>query len=266
MKLYHRVERVFNELAALGVAPRDGIDVEQLTAFDQYHYLGTEAVDEAAYRLVLDDGSDVLEVGSGIGGPARHLAHRVGCRVTALELQPDLHEVAVELTRRCGLAERVAHLCGDILDGVDSHHDAVVSWLAFLHIPERPALYARCFDALRPGGGRYAEDFFARGRLTDAERETLARELSCEHVPNLAQYRDELSAAGFEGLELTDMTPAWTDFVAQRRAGFRARRERHVAVHGEAIVDGLDEFYTLVADLFRGGNLGGIRLVARKPG
>ena len=148
MKLYHQVERVFNELAALGIAPDDTIDVEQLVAFDQYHYLGTAAVDEAVRRLNLSADAEVLEVGSGIGGPSRHLAHAAGWRMTALELQPDLHEVATQLTRRCGLAERVAHRCGNILDGVGSRHDALVSWLTFLHIAERPALYARCFDAL----------------------------------------------------------------------------------------------------------------------
>nr|MDJ0957460.1 hypothetical protein [Arenicellales bacterium] len=75
MKLYHQVDRVFNELEALGYGPNDRVDIDRLTAFDQYHYLGTEAVDEAIERLQLNAGMRVLEVGGGIGGPSRHIAH-----------------------------------------------------------------------------------------------------------------------------------------------------------------------------------------------
>lgn len=267
MKLYHQVERVFNELRALGIAPDAPIDVRQLVAFDQYHYLGTEAVDEAVRRLGLAPGLHVLEVGSGIGGPSRHLAHSCGCRMTALELQPDLHATAVRLTARCGLSLRVDHRCGDVLDGVrPGGYDAVVSWLTFLHIPQRARLYARCFEALKPGGGLYVEDYFARGELTPDERDSLARDVFCERVPSMDEYREELSAAGFEALELIDMSEPWTAFVQERWSGFRAQRKRNLALHGAAIVDGLDEFYAAIVKLFTAGNLGGIRLVARRPG
>lgn len=267
MKLYHQVERVFNELRALDIAPRDPIDVTRLVAFDQYHYLGTDAVDEAVRRLALTPAMRVLEVGSGIGGPSRHLAHSCGCRMTALELQPDLHETAVQLTARCGLDGRVEHVCGNVLDGVPGGgYDALVSWLTFLHIPQRAQLYSQCFAALKPGGGLYVEDYFARGELTAAERESLARDVFCEHVPDLDAYRAGLRDAGFADVEVVDMSEPWAAFVRQRWRDFRAQRERNLRLHGEEIVDGLDEFYRAVVALFDGGNLGGIRLVARKPG
>ena len=58
----------------------------------------------------------------------------------ALELQPDQNELAIELTRRCNIESRVDHVCGDFLDFDFGAHrfDAVVSWLALYHIPERP--------------------------------------------------------------------------------------------------------------------------------
>ena len=117
MKLYHQVDRVFNELQALGINLDDPVDVGTLSAFDQYHYLGTDAVDEAIQRLQITPSMQVLEVGGGIGGPSRYLAHTAGCHMTALELQPDLNETAAMLTSRCRLRDRVYHLCGDILDG-----------------------------------------------------------------------------------------------------------------------------------------------------
>jgi cyclopropane fatty-acyl-phospholipid synthase-like methyltransferase len=268
MKLYQQVERVFNELAALGIGKDDPIDVDQLARFDQYHYFGTEAVEEAVRGLRLTRDMDVLDVGAGIGGPARYLAHRVGCQVTALELQPDLDEIAAGLTRRCRLSDRVEHVSGDILAGVvaKGRYDALVSWLTFLHITDRPTLYSRCFESLKPGAGIYAEDYFARSPLSAAERRSLDDDISCEHVPTMADYQTDLARAGFDRLELVDVTDAWRRFVVERLESFRAARERNRELHGAQIVQALDDFYTAVAALFRGGNLGGIRLVAWKPG
>ena len=267
MKLYHQVERVLNELAALGVGPDDPIDVEQLSGFDQYHYFGTAAVDEGIQRLGITVEMNVLEVGGGIGGPARHIAHRVGCQIVALELQPDLDETARNLTERCGLSDKVEHICGDILEGAPraGTYDALVSWLTFLHIPDRETLYRRCFEALKPGGGFYAEDFFARSVLTTAERETLAQHIFCHRSPSMEEYRAELMGAGFVELELTDLSVSWDEYVNERVAGYRASRTRNLELHGAEVVEGLDAFYGAVEKLFRDGNWGGLRMVARKP-
>gem|GEM_PF-4336209 len=123
MKLY---DRIHNELALLEIDAEAPLTVDQLTPFDNYHYFGTEAVDEAIRTLGLKPGMRVLDIGSGIGGPARYIAERSGAHVTALELQPDLDNLAADFTRRCGLADLVEHRCGDILDGLDETYDAVV--------------------------------------------------------------------------------------------------------------------------------------------
>ncbi|HMK69115.1 MAG TPA: methyltransferase domain-containing protein, partial [Stellaceae bacterium] len=143
--LYTNLDRIERGLTALGIGAGDPIAPEQLFPLDQWHYHGTAAIEAAAAALGLGPASRALEVGSGIGGPARYLAHTVGCHVTALELQPKVHALAADLTRRCGLEGRVTHLCGDALSYPfpDAQFDAVLSWLAFLHIPERPRLLAR---------------------------------------------------------------------------------------------------------------------------
>lgn len=116
MRLYDQVERILNELRELGIDEDAPLSVEDLTPFDQYHYHGVEAVDEAAKLMGAVQGTEILEIGSGIGGPARHMANRIGCAITALELQPDLNRLADDLTRRCGLSDRVTHVCANFLD------------------------------------------------------------------------------------------------------------------------------------------------------
>ena len=267
MKLYSNVERVFNELKELGYTDDEPLRIGDLIPFDQYHYGGTAAVDAAIEQLRLDDTHHVLEVGSGIGGPARYLSHRSGCRVTALELQRDHHETAAELTARAGLAERVHHVCGDILSDQlpGNDYDAVVSWLAFLHIPNRALLFKRCIDCLKPSGFLYVEDLTKRGEFTQYESRDLTTKVYCEYLPTLDEYDWQLGAAGFVDRKLVDMSEPWKAFVLDRYERFTNAQSRHLRVHGSEIVAGLDDFFGTVAKLFAGANLGGVRILARKP-
>jgi cyclopropane fatty-acyl-phospholipid synthase-like methyltransferase len=268
MKLYTQVERVFNELRAMGIPEDAPLEATTISAFDQYHYLGTETVDEAIRVLGLGRESRVLDLGAGIGGPARHLAAVARCRVTAIELQPDLDETARALTKRCGLDRLVDHVNGDFMawSPHEPGFDAVVSWLVFLHLPDRPEAVARMRRILRPGGMVYIEDFFEKGRLTPAEWADLRREVWAKDLPSMAEWVAQFEAAGFHDVRPIDMTPRWAPFVKDRFAKFRAARERNLRVHGAHVTDALDTFYETIDRLFKGGNLGGIRMIARAPG
>ncbi len=266
MGLYRQVERIHNELRALGFEDGAPLRVENLVPFDQYHYEGTETVDQAMRRLGIAADSHVLDVGSGIGGPARYMAARAGCRVTALELQPDLNATALGLTERCGLAGRVDHLCGDMLSGIVAGRgfDALVSMLCFLHIPDRATLLSQCHAALKPGAAMFVDDYYARGALTEVERRDLADKVCCPYVPSLDELEAQLRAAGFAEVELLDQSEPWTAFVTDRLAGFRGDRPRLVALHGAELVEALEDFYATVVRLFTGGRLGGVRFLARR--
>jgi hypothetical protein len=120
MPLYTHLDRIARGLAAVGIGPKDAIAPEQLFALDQWHYHGTDAIRAAADWLELGPTSRVLDVGAGIGGPARYLAHTTGCRVRALEIQPELNAIAVDLTRQSGLGERITHICGDALTNLSA--------------------------------------------------------------------------------------------------------------------------------------------------
>ena len=266
MQLYSQVERVYDDLRHAGIGDDDSLTVEALSAFDQYHYFGAEAVHEAIRALNIGPHSRVLDVGSGLGGPARVMAACSGCRVTALELQADLDRVGQSLTARCGLAGNVDHVCGDVLETAlaPGGHDAVVSWLALYHIADPARLFARLADAVAPGGGLYVEDFHRLGDFTDREQTVLDRVLYAQSVPPRDDYIATVEAAGFSDVRFTDMTAPWADFVAGRASAYRARLDEHTAVHGADVAGGLDAFYQAVVGLFQGGNFGGVRLTATK--
>ena len=83
-------------------------------------------------------------------------------------------------------------------------------------------------------------------------------------MPSRESYADSFSLAGFVDIQSQDMSDDWRRFTSERHDEFRRNRERHLRVHGEVIVAQLDDFYATVARLFAGGNLGGIRLIAKR--
>lgn len=264
MPLYVNLHRIYNELRELGIGAGEAIDPGQLFPFDQIHYHGTDAVRTAAERLHIGASSRVLEIGSGLGGPARFLAHTTGCHVTALELQATMHEIASDLTMRCGLQARIQHVLGDALACPlpDAAFDAVVSWLAVHQIPERPLLFKRLARTLRPGGQLYVEDLGQRGTFSPEELIDVRDTLYAATMTGPDAYERELRDAGFTGVEITDMTGDWAAVCAGRAAAWRNNRERHVRVHGEHTCSTLERFFSAVEGLFARGNLGGWRIVA----
>lgn len=267
MPLYTHLDRIERGLASLGIGPGDPIRPERLFALDQWHYHGTEAIAAAAQKLGLGPASHVLDVGSGVGGPARFLAHTVGCRVTALELQASLHEIAVDLTRRSGLAGRVTHICGDALTHPlpPSTFDAAVSWLAILHISDRPRLMARIADALRPGGGCYIEDLCGRAPFVPRDLADLRRIVCGVTVTSPGEYEHDLRDAGFIDVVATDLTADWGPYAAQRLAAWRRDGADYARIHGQGAYEAQEVFYAVIARLYDSGSLGGLRLEGRKP-
>lgn len=265
--LYTHTDRIARGLAARGIGPTAPITPEDLYPLDQWHYHGAAAVQDAARRLGLGPTSRVLEIGSGVGGPARCLAHTTGCHVTALELQPELNAIATDLTRRCGLSTQVTHLCGDALHVPlqDAGFDAVVSWLAILHIPDRPRLCARIARALRPGGICYIEDLTMRAPFSPTDLHDLRQDVFGVSVTSIDDYAADLRTAGLSDIISEDLTEDWAPFATARWHAWRADRASHVQAQGEGAYAAQERFYAVIAQLYASGSLGGVRLTARAP-
>ena len=200
MRLYDRVERLLKELEAAGFAADQPLTVDDLAPFDHLHYCGTTAVDRAIRDCRIATGDNVVEIGSGVGGPARWIAAKTGAAVTALELQPDLDALATTLTARTGLDGRVRHLCANILDGppAGAPFDHAVSFLCFLHIPDRRRLFSVIAASLAAGGFIYIEDFIGLRQPSAAEAAALATKVMCPYLPDRDRYAADLAEAGFD--------------------------------------------------------------------
>src|SRR5215469_12714518 len=91
--------------SALAMVAREGqtLTVAQLAPLDQFHIRGILATGDLASAARIEPSTRVLDLGCGIGGPARYLAATFGCKVIGVDLSPGFVDVATYLTGRCGL-------------------------------------------------------------------------------------------------------------------------------------------------------------------
>jgi ubiquinone/menaquinone biosynthesis C-methylase UbiE len=125
-----------------------------LVPLDQFHVRGLGASRELAEVLNVEAGSEVLDIGCGLGGPARFLAATYGCRVTGIDLSQPLIDVATMLTERCGLKESVLFHQADALNLPFADASFTLAWTQHvaMNIADRPRFYAEAHRVLKPGG------------------------------------------------------------------------------------------------------------------
>lgn len=211
------VDRIKTALAP--VAGEDqSLTVAQLAALDQFHTRGILATAELAQAAGISATDRVLDVGCGIGGPARYLASTFGCDVTGVDLSPSFVEAATYLTGRCNLTDRVRFVEGDALrlPSEDASFDVICLQHVAMNIADRAALYAEMHRVLKPDGRFAIHDVVAR----DGEAvypAPWARDPSTSFLLTAETTQQALRDAGFaEALWRDDTQPAldWFNTVA----------------------------------------------------
>src|SRR5918996_3524449 len=201
-----------------------------------------------------------------MGGPARYMAHRLGCRVTGLDLTKSRHEGAVRLTAMVGLDHLVDFRLGNALDMpfADATFDVVIGQEAFAHVPDKPRLIAECARVVRPGGAIAFTDILRREALRVAEFERLRLEMTFQSLESLDGYSDLLANCGYVVVAIDDLSAWWTEVLQGRLAMYRALEPTTVARFGTAHFQKWDQTYAFFVGLFAAGRLGGGRFVARR--
>lgn len=212
------LDRVRAALAALGpeAAP---LTVEQLAAMDQFHTRGLAATRDLARSAGLEPGMAVLDLGCGIGGPARVLAATYGVHVTGVDLSDAFVETATYLSARCGLSDQTVFLAGDALAPPvrQVSFDRVFLQHVAMNIADRAALYDATHRVLKPGGRLAGYDIVARGGDVHFPV-PWTRTQGASHLLTADETRTALSAAGFTVERWQDDTDVATQWFAARQA------------------------------------------------
>lgn len=222
----------------------DGCDpaqptLEALAPYDQFHGRGLEATEEIAGLIKVAATDHLLDVGSGIGGPARYMATRFGCRVTGIDLTTEFCEVALRLTRLLGLESKINIETGDALkmSFADATFDGAYSMNVSMNISDKASLYAEIARVLKPGGWLMLSEL-AQGPGGPLDYPTpWAATAAGSFLSTPEETRRGLEAAGFGIEQFRDATAAVKEYGARSRAMVeRGEKPPHRAVqmiHGE---------------------------------
>lgn len=209
--------RLKSALAVFG--PEDQqLTPQQLAGIDQFHTRGHAATVELARLAGINTDTFVLDIGSGIGGPARLLAGAYGCQVTGIDLSAPFVDAALYLNQRTGQDGQVSF---EVASALDLPFDAGEFDIALLqhvamNIADRARLYREARRVLKPGGK------FATYDIVTESGEPYypvpwARTAETSFLLTAAETREAIEDEGFRALVWQDDTPLAKAWIAELR-------------------------------------------------
>ena len=211
-------ERLKAALAAHGPDDQPLTPV-QLAGLDQFHTRGLVATAELAKLAGITADVSVLDVGSGVGGPARFLAASHGCLVTGVDLSEPFVEAAHYLTERTGQGDRVSFQTASALDLPfdEGHFDVALLQHVAMNIADRARLYGEIRRVLKMGGRFATYDVVSTGGEPHYPV-PWARTPATSFLLTADETRAAIEPAGFRALVCQDDSEAAKAWAAQLRA------------------------------------------------
>lgn len=218
------IERISgNPLAALTREQRD--------QFDQFHAGGPEAVERLLSGLQLAPGTTVLDVGSGLGGPARQVAATTGCNVVGVDITPAYVDAARALTAAAGLTDRVRFVCTDLAALEPSPFDAAYTLHVQMNVADKRTFFAEIAGRLRPGARLAVFEVCRTGAAEPPLPLPWSLDGTDSFLATAEELRGTIQSCGFELAEWVDET-AWVRGWFERAAARMAANGTGVTLPG----------------------------------
>jgi len=175
----------------------DTLSYADLALVDEFHIGGRPATRALGDQLDLPEGARVLDVGCGIGGPARCFASERGWKVEGVDLTVEYVDVARALSQRVGVEVSFRQASATALPFADGHFDGAYMLHVGMNIPDKQAVFAEVRRVLKDGGLFAIYDAMLQGDGAFAYPVPWSSEPSTNHIATPDAYKVALAAAGF---------------------------------------------------------------------
>jgi len=172
-------------------------------------------IDKMVSRVDLKSASMMLDVGCGIGGPARYLTRKYGCKITGFSTSEEGIVRARHLASDAGFDDNLTFEVRDALDNkFDSKSFDVVMLLEMSHlIRDKTRLIAESCRPLKAGGTVTLCDLTLQRKLTAREivdryddLQLLERCFGKARLEPLTYYNDVFARCGLENIQSIDIS------------------------------------------------------------
>jgi len=182
------------------------LTIEDLAPVDQFHTRGLTATRELIRLADVKAGSRVLDVGSGLGGPARVLAAEKQCHVTGIDLTKEFCEVATLLSQLSRLESVTDFRQGDAtaLPFESGEFDLVITMQIQMNIADKRRFYSEIFRVLKPGARFIFQDVMSGGGGEIHLPVPWATRREASFLITLGELRETLQQTGFQVEMLED--------------------------------------------------------------
>ena len=191
-------ETILQAVARMGLDP-ERLNPIDLAPADEFHVGGLDSTRELAAQMELAPGLRILDVGSGIGGPARYFAAEHQCKVTGIDLTEEFVQVARSLTRRTKLDRLVEFVQGSALGMTfqPETFDRAYMIHVGMNIADKGGVFREVRRVLKPGGKFAIFDFVRTSDVSITYPVPWAASEETSFVVGKENYHDALETAGF---------------------------------------------------------------------
>ncbi len=197
--------KVMDAMRTAGIDP-ENVTIEQLAPVDHFHARGFPATVELADALPIEAEQYLVDIGCGIGGPARYLAKRFGCKVAGLDITAPFVEAGNKLTQLVGMQEdvKIVHGDGQKLPYADETFDGGYAQHVTMNVPDRATFFGEAYRVLKPGAF-FALTEHGLGEAGDPHHPVpWSEDGSGAYLMRPAETVEVLKGLGFADVQVTD--------------------------------------------------------------
>tara|TARA_Y100001934_G_scaffold121450_1_gene148514 strand:+ start:1103 stop:1978 length:876 start_codon:yes stop_codon:yes gene_type:complete len=191
--LFDRIKKALNAAGK----NLDALTPDDLKAVDEFHIGGVQATTDLLDQLKVGPETNVIDIGSGLGGPARHIASHYGANVTGIDLTPEYVDTASHLTTLTNLNIKFHVGSALSLPVDDGKFDLATLIHVGMNLPDKVKLFSEAYRVLRPGGCFAVYDVMRVGEGHPDFPVPWASTLDGSFLDTPENYRAAAKAAGF---------------------------------------------------------------------